>query len=49
MLKNTLNDVLDILDFGAIISVISFHSLEDRIVKQVFKYHSTRCHCEKIK
>ncbi len=45
--KNTLNDVLDILDFGAIISVISFHSLEDRIVKQIFKYHSTRCHCEK--
>ncbi len=45
--KNTLNDVLDLLDFGAIISVISFHSLEDRIVKQLFKYHSTRCHCDK--
>ena len=45
--KNTLNDVLDLLEFGAIISVISFHSLEDRVVKQVFKYHSTRCHCEK--
>ena len=45
--KNTLNDVLDLLDFGAIISVISFHSLEDRVVKQVFKYHSTRCHCDK--
>ena len=45
--KNTLNDVLDLLDYGAIISVISFHSLEDRIVKQVFKYHSTRCHCDK--
>ena len=45
--KNTLNDVLDLLDFGAIISVISFHSLEDRVVKQAFKYHSTRCHCEK--
>ncbi len=44
--KNTLNDVLDLLDFGAIISVISFHSLEDRVVKQFFKYHSTRCHCE---
>ena len=44
--KNTLNDVLDLLDFGAIMSVISFHSLEDRVVKQVFKYHSTRCHCE---
>jgi len=45
--KNTLNDVLDLLEFGAIISVISFHSLEDRVVKQFFKYHSTRCHCEK--
>ena len=45
--KNTLNDVLDLLDVGAIISVISFHSLEDRIVKHLFKYHSTRCHCEK--
>lgn len=45
--KNTLNDVLDLLDFGAIISVISFHSLEDRLVKQTFKYYSTRCHCER--
>ena len=45
--KNTLNDVLDLLEFGAIISVISFHSLEDRIVKQFFKYYSTRCHCDK--
>ena len=43
--KNTLNDVLDLLEVGAIISVISFHSLEDRVVKQFFKYHSTRCHC----
>ena len=45
--KNTLNDVLDLLGFGAIISVISFHSLEDRIVKHLFKYHSQRCHCDK--
>ena len=45
--KNTLNDVLDLLDFGAIISVLSFHSLEDRIVKQTFKYYSTKCHCDK--
>lgn len=45
--KNTLNDVLDLLDFGAIISVISFHSLEDRLLKQTFKYYSTRCHCER--
>lgn len=44
--KSTLNDVLDLLDFGAIISVLSFHSLEDRIVKQTFKYYSTKCHCD---
>ena len=46
-IKNTLNDVLDLLDYGAIISVISFHSLEDRIVKEQFKYHSAKCHCPK--
>ena len=45
--KQTLNEILDILEFGAIISVISFHSLEDRIVKQLFKYYSARCHCDK--
>ena len=44
-IKNTLNDVLDLLGYGAIISVISFHSLEDRIVKEQFKYHSAKCHC----
>ena len=45
--KNTLNDVLDLLSFGAIIRVISFHSLEDRLVKQIFKYHSAKCRCDK--
>ncbi len=44
-IKNTLNDVLDLLDCGAIISVISFHSLEDKIVKEQFKYYSAKCHC----
>ena len=47
-LKNVnivLHDILDLLDNGGIISVISFHSLEDRIVKQIFKYESSKCRC----
>ena len=39
-IKNTLNDVLTLLSNGAILSVVTFHSLEDRIVKQIFKHYS---------
>ncbi len=46
--KKVLTDVLDLLDYGAIISVISFHSLEDRIVKNIFKYESRKCRCNDI-
>lgn len=45
--KNVLEEVLDLLADGAIISVISFHSLEDRPVKTFFKYHSQKCRCER--
>lgn len=45
--KNVLEEVLDLLSDDAIISVISFHSLEDRLVKNFFKYHSQKCRCEK--
>lgn len=46
--KKVLEDVLDLLDYGAIISVITFHSLEDRIVKKVFKYEAQRCRCNEM-
>ncbi|MCD8377357.1 MAG: 16S rRNA (cytosine(1402)-N(4))-methyltransferase RsmH [Candidatus Gastranaerophilales bacterium] len=46
--KIVLNDVLDLLDVGAIISVISFHSLEDRIVKRLFKYEAQKCRCNEM-
>ncbi|MBE7703980.1 MAG: 16S rRNA (cytosine(1402)-N(4))-methyltransferase RsmH [Cyanobacteria bacterium SIG28] len=50
-LKNVnfvLHEILDLLDKGAIISVISFHSLEDRIVKQVLKFESQKCRCNEM-
>ena len=45
-IKNTLNEVLTLLSVNAIISVISFHSLEDRLVKQCFKYYASKCRCK---
>ena len=45
--KNTLESLLDLLDYGAIISVISFHSLEDRLVKHFMKFNSQKCRCDK--
>ncbi len=39
-IKNTLNDVLTLLGNNAILSIVTFHSLEDRIVKNFIKYYS---------
>ena len=40
VLKNVLPDAIEILKPGGRISVITFHSLEDRIVKNTFKKYS---------
>lgn len=40
VLKSVLPDAIDLLNTGGRISVITFHSLEDRIVKNIFKKNS---------
>ena len=40
VLKKVLPDAIDLLNKGGRIAVITFHSLEDRIVKQIFKKES---------
>ena len=44
-LENTLNQFVDMLNIGGRLVVLTFHSLEDRIVKTVFKRESTDCLC----
>lgn len=57
-LRITVNDELNnvrrvlenshkILETGGRLAIITFHSLEDRIVKQYFKQESIDCHCPK--
>lgn len=44
-LEDTLSQAISLLRPGGRIGVISFHSLEDRIVKQYFKREATECIC----
>lgn len=46
-LENVLKDMIKSLRPGGRLCVITFHSLEDRIVKDVFKLESTDCICPK--
>lgn len=46
-LDTALNDMFDCLKVGGILSVITFHSLEDRMVKQRFREFSEGCICPK--
>ena len=46
-LYDAVADMAEALKVGGRIAVISFHSLEDRIIKQVFNYLSADCVCPK--
>ena len=44
-LRDTLDEMIDLLNPGGRISIITFHSLEDRIVKSIFKRNEDPCTC----
>jgi len=45
VLKNSLEDLIDMLKPGGRLCIITFHSLEDRIVKSAFKKAENPCIC----
>jgi 16S rRNA (cytosine1402-N4)-methyltransferase len=44
-IENVIPDIVDVLNEGGRISIITFHSLEDRIVKKAFKELANPCTC----
>lgn len=47
MLSGAVQDMFDSLKIGGRLSIITFHSLEDRIVKEKFREFTTGCTCPK--
>lgn len=45
VLRDTLDDMIDMLNPGGRLCIITFHSLEDRIVKTAFKNAENPCTC----
>jgi len=45
ILNSALTDMVDLLNPGGRLCVISYHSLEDRIVKQCFRHWEAPCEC----
>lgn len=45
VLRNSLDDMIDLLNDGGRICIITFHSLEDRIVKTIFRNNQDPCTC----
>ncbi len=45
VLEQNISDMIDCLDIGGRLCIITFHSLEDRIVKKAFKKAENPCTC----
>lgn len=45
VLRSHLNEMVELLDDGGRICIITFHSLEDRIVKNIFRKCENPCEC----
>ena len=46
-LKRAVDEFIDVLDDGGRLCIITFHSLEDRIVKEAFQRRANPCTCPK--